>query len=59
MATLVPYMNFYGRCTEAMNFYKDIFGGELSIQKSRRLSCKRPNAGAFTQPGNALTFKGR
>ena len=34
MATLVPYMNFYGRCTEAMNFYKDIFGGELSIQKA-------------------------
>ena len=32
MATLNPYLNFYGRCTEAMNFYKEIFGGELSIQ---------------------------
>lgn len=32
MATLIPYLNFYGRCTEAMNFYKDIFGGELSLQ---------------------------
>jgi len=32
MATLNPYLNFNGRCTEAMNFYKDIFGGELSIQ---------------------------
>ena len=32
MATLIPYLNFYGKCTEAMNFYKEIFGGELSIQ---------------------------
>ncbi|HYJ64075.1 MAG TPA: hypothetical protein VEV62_10055 [Parafilimonas sp.] len=32
MATLNPYLNFYGKCTEAMNFYKEIFGGELSIQ---------------------------
>jgi len=32
MATLIPYLNFYGRCTEAMNFYKDIFGGDLSLQ---------------------------
>ena len=32
MATLIPYLNFYGRCNEAMNLYKEIFGGELSIQ---------------------------
>jgi len=32
MATLNPYLNFYGRCKEAMNVYKEIFGGELSIQ---------------------------
>ena len=32
MATLNPYLNFYGRCAEAMNFYKEIFGGDLSIQ---------------------------
>src|SRR5262249_26737127 len=32
MATLIPYLNFYGRCAEAMNFYKEIFGGELSLQ---------------------------
>jgi PhnB protein len=31
MVTLNPYLNFYGRCTEAMNFYKDIFGGELQL----------------------------
>jgi PhnB protein len=32
MATLNPYLNFYGKCAEAMNFYKEIFGGDLFIQ---------------------------
>ena len=32
MAALIPYLNFYGRCTEAMNLYKEIFGGDLSLQ---------------------------
>ena len=31
MAKLNPYLNFYGRCTEAMNFYKGIFGGDLQL----------------------------
>ncbi|MGC4038999.1 MAG: VOC family protein [Chitinophagaceae bacterium] len=31
MATLNPYLNFFGRCKEAMNFYKEVFGGELTI----------------------------
>jgi PhnB protein len=26
---LVPYLNFYGQCEEAMNFYKDVLGGEV------------------------------
>lgn len=34
MATIIPYLNFHGKCMEAMNFYKDIFGGELSMQKA-------------------------
>lgn len=34
MATLNPYINFQGRCIEAMNVYKDLFGGELTIQKA-------------------------
>jgi PhnB protein len=33
MAQLNPYLNFDGNCREAMNFYKDCLGGELSIQK--------------------------
>ena len=31
MAKLNPYLNFSGRYTEAMNFYKGIFGGELQL----------------------------
>jgi PhnB protein len=31
MATLNPYLTFNGNCKEAMGFYKDIFGGELSM----------------------------
>ena len=31
MAKLNPYLNFNGRCTEAMNFYKSIFGGDLQL----------------------------
>lgn len=26
---LVPYLNFYGQCEEAMNFYKDVLKGEV------------------------------
>ncbi len=31
MATLNPYIHFPGTCREAMAFYKDIFGGELTL----------------------------
>jgi PhnB protein len=30
--TLDPYLFFSGNCREAMEFYKSVFGGELSIQ---------------------------
>lgn len=40
MATLIPYLNFYGRCTEAMNLYKEIFGGELNLQLAGDSSAK-------------------
>lgn len=32
MAQLSPYLNFDKNCREAMNFYKDCFGGELFLQ---------------------------
>ncbi len=31
MAKLNPYLTFNGKCKEAMNFYKDVFGGKLDI----------------------------
>ncbi|PKL75978.1 MAG: VOC family protein [Candidatus Melainabacteria bacterium HGW-Melainabacteria-1] len=31
MAKLNPYLNLKGKCREAMGFYKEIFGGELSL----------------------------
>lgn len=30
--TLNPYIFFQGNCKEAMEFYKSVFGGELTIQ---------------------------
>jgi PhnB protein len=32
MAILTPYVTFKGNCREAMTFYRDSFGGELSLQ---------------------------
>jgi len=31
MAKLNPYLTFKGNCKQAMNFYKEILGGELNI----------------------------
>jgi PhnB protein len=33
MANLTPYLLFEGNCQQAMEFYKDCFGGELRIMK--------------------------
>jgi len=30
MLQLEPYMFFYGKCEEALNFYKGIFGGQIT-----------------------------
>jgi PhnB protein len=32
MSTVIPYLNFEGNCNEAMNFYNECLGGELTIQ---------------------------
>ena|SRR6478609_7153620 len=32
MAQVGPYLTFNGNCREAMNFYKEVFGGELMMQ---------------------------
>jgi PhnB protein len=31
MAQLISYLTFNGNCREAMNFYKDCFGGQLQL----------------------------
>ncbi|HEX6494102.1 MAG TPA: glyoxalase/bleomycin resistance/extradiol dioxygenase family protein [Acidobacteriaceae bacterium] len=31
MTTLTPYLLFEGKCRQAMEFYKDCFGGELTL----------------------------
>lgn len=33
MLQLNPYLTFNGNCAEAMNFYKECLGGELTLQK--------------------------
>ena len=32
MTSINPYLSFNGECREAMNFYKECLGGELSMQ---------------------------
>ncbi|MEQ8524459.1 VOC family protein [Gracilimonas sp.] len=31
MKTIVPYLFFRGNCEEAMNYYKDCLGGEITV----------------------------
>lgn len=31
MKPLTPYLSFSGNCREAMNFYKEVFGGKLEM----------------------------
>lgn len=33
MKATAPYLFFNGECAEAMNFYKEVFGGELTLMK--------------------------
>ena len=33
MAKLVPYIFFYGRCEEALEFYKGVFGGSYEAMR--------------------------
>jgi PhnB protein len=35
MAQLVPYINFAGKTSEALDFYKSIFGGEADVQLAK------------------------
>ncbi len=37
MTQLIPYLFFKGQCREAMEFYRAVFGGELSFMESNDL----------------------
>jgi PhnB protein len=39
---LAPYIFFRGNCREAMEFYKNIFGGELSLMEYKNMSDDTP-----------------
>jgi PhnB protein len=50
MATEVkPYIFFYGRCEEALGFYKSVFGGDAEIM---RISHTPPEVQAHMPPGS-------
>lgn len=42
--TLNPYLNFDGTTREAMEFYRDVFGGELSIMTFGDMGTEGPDA---------------
>ncbi len=44
--SIVPYLFFKGNCKEAMEFYKDVFGGELTIQTMAEASADMQVPGA-------------
>jgi PhnB protein len=46
MTEINPYLNFNGSCREAMNFYKECLGGELTL-----MAVKDTPAGAACQAG--------
>lgn len=33
MLSINPYINFNGNCEEAFNFYKSVFGGEMTLSR--------------------------
>jgi PhnB protein len=45
MKGLAPYLNFQGNTREAMQFYADTLGGELTVQSFK-------DSGMPTEPGN-------
>jgi len=43
-STLNPYLNFNGKTREVMEFYRDVFGGELSIMTFGDMGTEGPEA---------------
>jgi PhnB protein len=41
--TFTPYIHFQGNCAEAMQFYADLFGGELTLFRYSEMPDAPPN----------------
>ena len=63
MPQLNPYLNFNGRCREALTFYQECLGGELTLQKISEspMAARMPSAkgdhilhGALEKAGTIL-----
>jgi PhnB protein len=62
---LLPYIFFYGRCEEALEFYKKVFGGTYELQRNEQAPAdcgmslppefkNKAMHAAFTAPGIAF-----
>ncbi|MDP4239580.1 MAG: VOC family protein [Bacteroidota bacterium] len=43
MKTINPYLSFNGKCEEAFNFYKSVFGGKFLVVKRFKEMPENPN----------------
>jgi PhnB protein len=57
MAELDPYLFFYGRCEEALSFYKSVFGGDYESMKMKDSPMAELSPGAGDRVMHA-SFKG-
>ena len=55
MAILNPYLNFDGNAREAIEFYKDVFGGELERHDLRRHGHDRARGQRHRRPTASCT----
>ena len=53
MAILNPYLTFDGNARDAIEFYKDVFGGELERHDLRRHG-RRPSTRATPSPADGV-----
>lgn len=54
MVTLSPYIFFDGQAKDAMEFYKDVFGGELTMQKMSEVPKEAMEAAINKDPNRLM-----
>jgi PhnB protein len=55
---LQPYIFFYGRCEEALDFYRDIFGGEYELRRFDEMPSNVQTPAGFTKKVMHATYNG-